>query len=313
LRGRYAWGKRTPSELAAAISYFNQAITKDSGYALAHSGLADAYAVMPNFGGTPSEDFTRSNAAARRALELDPTLAHPHAVLGENEMQYDWDFAAGEAEFKKAFELDPNDATAHQWYADNLSMIGGREQEALTEIDRAHQLDPLSPVIIRVKGSVLVMERQFDEAIGVCKKLVSDDPRFAIGHDCLGYAYWGKRMYPQAIQEWRTFAQVSDDRVEEGFALALEEGYRSTGWPGALHKGIENLLARRKAGQYVPAWKFARFYADLGDKDEAFRWLNIGYQEHDWLLIGLKTHFPLDPLRSDPRYAELVRKVGLPQ
>jgi tetratricopeptide (TPR) repeat protein len=131
LKGRYAWNNRTPGELAKAISYFNQAIAKDPGYALAYSGLADAYSVLPNYGGNQNEDFPKSNGAARKALELDQTLAHPHAVLGSNEMQYDWDFAGGEAEFKKSFELDPNDATARQWYADDIGMIGGREQEAL--------------------------------------------------------------------------------------------------------------------------------------------------------------------------------------
>ena len=120
LKGRYAWNNRTYSELENAISYFNQAIAKDPGYALAYSGLADAYSVLPNYWGESQRDFPKSNAAARKALELDPTLAHPHAVLGSNETQYDWDFAGGEAEFKKSLELDPNDATAHQWYAEIL-------------------------------------------------------------------------------------------------------------------------------------------------------------------------------------------------
>ena len=127
LKGRYAWNKRTASDIATAISYFNQAIVKDPGYPLAYSGLADAYNVLPSYGGTPSETYPKSNAAARKALELDSTLAHPHAVLGSNEIGYDWDFAGGEAEYKKAFELDPNDATAHQWYAFDIGQIGGRE------------------------------------------------------------------------------------------------------------------------------------------------------------------------------------------
>jgi TolB-like protein len=312
LKGRYSWNKRTFADLTTAISYFNQAIAKDPGYALAYSGLADAYAVLPNFGGTPSEDFTKSNAAARKALELDATLAHPHAVLGENEMQYDWDFAGGEAEFKKAFALDPNDATAHQWYADNLSMIGGREREALAEVNLAHQLDPLSPVITRVVGSVLLQARRFDDTIAICKKLVEDDPTFAIAHDCLAYAYWGKRMYPQLIEEWKITAQLSGDQTDADFAAALDEGFRSAGWSGALTKGIEKMLEQRKT-TYVPPWKIARLYADLGDKEQALHWLDIAYQEHDWLLIGLKTHFPFDPLRSDPRFDALVGKVGLPQ
>jgi TolB-like protein len=147
LKGRYYWNKRTTSDINTAISYFNQTIARDPGYAQAYSGLADAYGVLPTYGGNPSEAYPKSNAAARRALELDPLLAHPHAVLGSNEMEYDWDFAGGEAEYKKAFELDPNDATAHQWYALDIGWIGGRGQEAIAEINRAHQLDPLSPII----------------------------------------------------------------------------------------------------------------------------------------------------------------------
>jgi serine/threonine protein kinase len=127
LKGRYYWNKRTASDMDTAISYFNQAIAIDPAYALAYSGLADAYIALPSYGGTPNEDYAKSNAAARKALELDPSLAHPHAVLGGNEMEYEWDFAGGEAEFKKALQLDPNDATAHQWYAEKIAMLGGRE------------------------------------------------------------------------------------------------------------------------------------------------------------------------------------------
>jgi len=208
LRGRYAWNKRTAADLETAISYFNQAIAKDPGYALAYSGLADAYGILASYGGTRSEVLPKSNAAARKALELDAILAHPHAVLGFNEISYDWDFAGGEAEFKKAFELDPNDATAHQWYALNMGMIGGREQEALAEANRAHQLDPLSPIISFPVGNVHLFARQYDEAIAVCKKLANENPTFAVAHYCLVWAYWGKRLYPQVIEEWKVFGQL---------------------------------------------------------------------------------------------------------
>jgi TolB-like protein len=313
LQGRYAWNNRTYIELQKAISYFNQAIAKDPNYALAYSGLADAYSVLPNFyGGNQNEDFPKSNGAARKALELDPTLAHPHAVLGSNEMQYDWDFAGGEAEFKKSFELDPNDATARQWYADDIGMVGGREQEALSEINRAHELDPQSPVITRVAGGIRVWARHYDEAITLCQKLVQENPAFAIAHDCLAYAYWGKRMYPQVIEEWKIYGQLTGARGESEFAAAMEQGYRSAGWKGALTHAIELRQAQRKTS-YFPALIIARLYADLGDKEQAFRWLDTAYQEHDWLLIGLNTYFQFDPLRSDQRFAELVRKVGLPQ
>jgi TolB-like protein len=312
LKGRYAWNNRTYSEVENAISCFNQAIAKDPGYALAYSGLADAYAVLPNYGGNQNEDFPKSNVAARRALELDPTLAHPHAVLGSNEMQYDWDFAGGEAEFKKSFELDPNDATAHQWYADEIGQIGGREQEAFAEIDRAHELDPLSPVITRVVGGVRASAGKFDEAIAICSKLAIDNPTFAIARDCLAQAYWGKRMYSQVIEERKAYGRLTGHQVDVEFAAAMDEGFRSSGWPGALTKSIEFWQAQRKTG-YVSAFEIATFYSALGDKEQAFHWLNLAYQEHDWLLITLNTHYALDPLRSDPRFAELVRKVGLPQ
>ncbi|MGH9500409.1 MAG: tetratricopeptide repeat protein [Terriglobales bacterium] len=312
LKGRYAWNKRSLRDVQGSIAYFNQAIAKDPAYGLAYSGLADDYSVLPNYGGTPTEDYARSNAAARKALELDPTLAHPHAVLGENEMQYDWDFAGGEAEFKKAFALDPNDATAHQWYADDIGMIGGREQEAIAEVNLAHQLDPLSPIISRVTAGVFVWARRYDEAIAICQKLVNENPTFAVAHDCLAYGYWGKRMYPQVIEEWKTYSQLTGDPEESEFVSALEQGYRSAGWHGALGEGLKVLLARRKKSYASPV-KIARFYTDMGEKEQAFQWLNTAYLEHDWLLIGLNTYFQFDPLRSDPRFAELVGKVGLPR
>ncbi len=312
LKGRYAWNKRTPADLQTAVSYFNQAIAQDPEYAVAYSGLADVYSVMPFFGGNPNEDLAKSNTAARRALELDATLAHPHAILGSNEMSYDWDFAGGEAEFKKAIDLDPNDATAHQWYAEDLSTIGGREQEALAEITRAHQLDPLSPIISRVIGSVRVSARQYDEAISVCKQLADENPTFATAHDCLAYAYWGKQMYPQVIEEWKVYGQLSGNPDWVEFAAALEQGFRSGGWKGSLARAIQVLQAHRKTHYYSP-YLIARLYADLGDKEQAFHWLDTAYREHDWLLMSLNTQFQLDPLRSDPRFAELVRKVGLPQ
>ena len=224
----------------------------------------------------------------------------------------DWDFAGGEAEYKKALELDPYDATAHQWYSYDIGMIGGREQEAIAEANRAHQLDPLSPIISAQVGGVHIMARQYDEAIVVCKKLANENPTFAKAHDCLADAYWGKRMYPQVIEERMAFGQLSGDRNESEFTSAMEQGFRSAGWKGALTKGIEIRQAQRRTG-YSSAFDIAALYADLGDKDRAFRWLKAAYQEHDWRLMGLKTNAAFDPVRSEPPFAELVRKVGLPQ
>jgi tetratricopeptide (TPR) repeat protein len=312
LKGRYAWNKRTPADLEAAISYFNQAIAKDPGYALAYAALADVYSVFTYYGGNPRELYPKSNAAARKALELDPTLAHPHAVLGSNYKEYDWDFSGGEAEFKKALELDPNDATAHQWHGQDLGWIGGREQEALDEMNRAHQLDPMSPIISQSIGIVQIAERKYDDAIASCQKVASENPTFAPGHFCLAYAYWGKGMYAKVVDEFKLLGQLNGNPQDVEFASALEQGFHSGGWKGALSKAVEVRVAQRKAS-FFTAYNIAILYAALGNKDETFRWLNAACDERDFQMEFLKTDFMLDPVRSDPRFAELVRKVGLPQ
>jgi len=312
MKGRYEWNKRTPADLETAISYFNQAIARDPRYALAYAGLADVYTVMVNYGGIPSETYPKSNATARKALELDPTLARPHAVLGSNEIEVDWDFVGGESEFKKALELDPEDATAHQWYAEHLAYIGGREQEALAEANRAHKLDPVSPIISETVGLVYQHARRYDDAIAVYKKVISEEPTFADVHDVAAEAYWLKRMYPQMLEEWKLWGV--NNRYESEFATALEQGFRSGGWKRALTNGIEVRREQRKTGYTgASAYIIARLYADLGNKDQAFKWLDTAYREHDFELIKLKTDFLLDPLRPDLRFAELVHRVGLPQ
>ncbi len=312
LKGRYHWNKRTGADVRAAISYFNQAIDKDPGYARAYSGLADAYSVLDSLGEDPNDVVPKANAAAEKALELDPTLARPHAVLASDKTEYNWDFSGSEAEFRKAFELDPSDASAHQWFAEMLAAIGGRAQESIDEGNRAHQLDPLSPIISFGQGQNYAQDHQFDKAIEICKKVIADNPTFGRGHDCLAYAYWGKREYPQVIQESKTAAQLKGDKNYAEFASALEAGFRSDGWLGALRKAIEVLLAQRKTG-YISSYTIAGLYADLGDKDHAFEWLNTAYQEHDTNLVTLRTDFHFDSLRSAPRYAELVRRIGFPQ
>jgi eukaryotic-like serine/threonine-protein kinase len=312
LKGRYYWNKRTNPDAQTAISYFNQAIAKDPGYALAYSGLAEAYSLLPVYGGSPSEYYPKASLSARKALQLDPTLARPHVVLGVTEMEYDFDFAGGEAEYKKALELDPSDAIAHSWYAQDLAWIGGREQEAGYEINRARQLDPLS-VIIKVNvGEVYMWARQYDKAISECKKVANEDPTFAETHSCLAMAYWAKHMYPQAIEEWKVYGPLSGDPRESDFASAMEKGFGAGGWRGALTKAIEVMQSQRKTS-YTSAYRIALLYGELGEKDQAFGWLNTAYQERDTYLESLKTSYELDAVRSDPRFTELVRKVGLPQ
>jgi len=227
-------------------------------------------------------------------------------------MEADWDFASGEANYRKALELDPNDATARRWMAEDMASLGGREQEALAESKRAYQSDPLSPVTALSPGVILISERQFDEAIAWLKKVAAENPTVAVAHIVLARAYWGKRMYPQSIDEWRLYGQTNGDPHDVEFAAALDEGHKTGGWKEALKKGIAVRLAQRKSGDYFSPFSIAELYADLGDKDQAFYWLDTAYNERDEL-INLKTDFLLDPLRSDPRFAALVKKVGLPQ
>jgi serine/threonine protein kinase/tetratricopeptide (TPR) repeat protein len=314
VKGRYYWNKRTNADLKTSISYFNQAIDKDPNYALAYAGLADAYGVLSNFGGMSADVIPKSNAAAQKALELDPTLARPHALLGANDMQYVWDVPGGEAEFKKALELDPSDATAHQWYGEALAYMGGRAQESIDEVNRAHQLDPLAPIIGHAQAEAYFYDHQFDKAIEVEKRVIAENPKFAAAYGGLAYSYWGERKYPQVIEAYKISGQLADDKNLSEVASAMDEGFRSGKWPGALRRAIEVSLAQRKAGtEYVSPYGIAQYYADLGDKNHAFEWLNTAYQEHDIALFQLRTDFTMDSLRSDPRYAEMVKKIGLGQ
>jgi serine/threonine protein kinase/Flp pilus assembly protein TadD len=314
VKARYYWNKRTPADLNTALSYFNQAIDKDPSYALAYAGVADVYSVIPDYADVDSRDaMPKAKAAAAKALELDPSLARPHADLGNALMQYDWDFSGGEAEFRKAFELDPSDATAHQWLCQSLSYIG-RLQQAIAECNRAHELDPLSPIISYALADAYRMDHQYDKAIEIGQKTSSDNPTFPVTYQCLAYTYWDQHKYPEAIREFETFYQLLGDKNWNDYAAALDSGYRSGGWPAAEKKAIEVLLAQRKAGvNHLASYILAEHYADLGDRDHAFEWLNICYQEHNMYLALLPTDVPFDSLRSDPRYKEFVRKVGFPQ
>jgi serine/threonine protein kinase/tetratricopeptide (TPR) repeat protein len=313
VKGRYYWNKRTAADLMTAISFFNQAIDKDPSYALAYSGVADCYVVLSAYGGDPKDLFAKGKAAAEKALELDPTLARPHANLGLEKMQYYWDFSGGEAEFRKAFELDPSDATAHQWFSQSLSYLGNRRQESIDEGNRAHELDPPSPIIGYARASAYFFDRQLDRAIDMAKKVNAENPTFGVGHLGLGLMYWNQRKYPETIQEFQTYARLSGDKNFAEYADAMDSGFRSGGWTAAAHKAIEALIKQDKARtNFIAPYLIAESYADIGDKDHAFDWLNTAYEEHcPWLTI-MPADFTFDSLRSDPRYADLVRKVGFP-
>jgi eukaryotic-like serine/threonine-protein kinase len=314
VKGRYYWNKRTNADIKTAISYFNQAIDKDPGYALAYAGLADAFGVLGNYGEDPGDLRPKADAAARKALELEPTLASPHAILAAGKAAFDWDFAGSEAEFRKAIELDPSNATTHQFFSETLQCLSNRTKDAIEEDNRAYELDPLSPIIAMSRGMAYASDHQFDRAIEMVKKVVAENPSFGRAHSALATAYWAKHKYPEAIQEFKTGSQLEGEKNYAEWADALDRGFRVNGWPGALHKGIEVYLAQRQArAGYVSPYQIAQLYADLGDKEHAFEWLNSAYQDRDGSLPQLPTDFLFDSLRSDPRYTDLLKRMGMPQ
>ena len=193
-------------------------------------------------------------------------------------------------------------------------MIGGRAQDAIDEGNRAHQLDPLSPIIAAQQAQAYTYDRQYDKAIELFKRVIADNPNFGRAHSELAYAYWGAHKYPEAIQEWKTGSQLEGDKNYMDWTAALDAGFCSGGWPDALRKALAVSLAQRNSkAEYISPYGIAALYAALGDKEHAFEWLNTAYQEHDISTIQLRTDFAMDSLRSDPRYTELVRKIGLPQ
>jgi tetratricopeptide (TPR) repeat protein len=189
-------------------------------------------------------------------------------------------------------------------------------RKPLLQVNRAHQLDPRSRAITLEVGQVYIAARKYDEAMAVLKKLANENPTYPDAHFWLCIAYWGKQMYSRVIEEYKIAAQLSNNRNNSEFASALEEGYRSASWKGALTKGIETLKAQRKtdpSSTYGGGYWIPFMYGQMGEKDQAFRWLDTAYQEREEALVGLKTDFQVDPLRSDPRFADLMRKVGLSQ
>ncbi|MCA1816102.1 MAG: tetratricopeptide repeat protein, partial [Acidobacteria bacterium] len=316
LKGRFYWNKRTEEDLKKGIDFFQQATALDPDYALAYAGLADAYEVLPSYSNLPPEEtYFKSEAAARKAIELDPTLAEPHAALGGTLSEYEWKFAEAESEFKRAVELNPNNATAHQWYGEFLSVIG-RHDEAIAEAQRAQQLDPQSPIINSTLAGMYTEARRYDEAVAQFRHTLEIDPNFAQAHDQFGTAYEDQGKYEEATGEYRKAALLfgePPDIVEKRAASAVT-AYRTGGarayWQSELEWSRKE--AQAHGSEPTPAF-LAGAYSQLGDKDRAFAELEKAYQRRSRFLIFLKVEPLLDPLRSDPRFADLARRVGLPQ
>jgi len=308
LKGRFYWNKRTGEAIKKAIEYFNQAIDKDPGYALAYVGLSDCY-VVPANPQPPIEKMPKARAAATRALELDESLAEAHSALARVLVVYDWDWAGGEREFKRALELNPHFAGTHQWYGGYLEMLGRRE-ESLAERRQALELDPLSVSINFELGIAYYYARDYDRAIQQFQKTLELDPNFPLVHWALPAAYEQKGMYDQAIVGFKKGIALRGG-TEWSFSMSgLGHVYGVSG-KKAEARAVLDELKQMSRQEYVPADSIALIYAGLGEKDQAFTWLEKAYDEHAFKMAWLKVEPEWDSLRSDPRFADLVRRVGL--
>jgi tetratricopeptide (TPR) repeat protein len=309
LRGRYFWQKTGPG-LNKGAEYFQQAIAKDPGYAQAYDGLADCNILLAVFGfSSPKEAYPRAKEAALKSLEIDGTLAEAHTSLARIKAEYDWDWSGAEREFQRAIELNPSYATAYQWRGSVLTTMG-RPEEAMANYRRALELDPLSPIINAALGQAFYYTRQYDQAIEQLQKTLELDPNLGVARAFLALAYLQKSMNKEAIAEFEKGLVISHGHV---WALAdLGYAYAVAGRRTEAEKLLDqvNHLSRQ---EFVPADAMGHIYVGLGENGKAFEWLEKGYERHSLGLAGvdLKVDPLWDPLRSDPRFADLLRRMNL--
>lgn len=307
LRGRFYWSKRRPADLHTAIQHYEKAIARDPRYARAYAGLADSYSVIRAYNlARQDESIREARAAARKALELDEGLAEAHTSLGLIALIYDWDWRTAEREYRRAIQLDSNYATAHHWYAELLA-YRGRFEEAFTEIELARQLDPLSLIIATDRGEILYLARDYDGAIAQVREVLAVEPNFPPAHYILIFALVEKGLFAEAladIEKWRG----SD---ETPWSLMLQAHvYGRSRQDVRARQAVEKLeqLKRRQPMDPAPV---LLAQIGLGNKEEAFAWLDVAYSERSTALTSLKVNPIYDPLRHDPRLHVMMRRIGL--
>jgi TolB-like protein/Tfp pilus assembly protein PilF len=309
LRGRYFWNKRTSDGIKQAIEYFQQSVERDPNFALGYVGLADSYIGLTfyNFA-APHETMPKAKESAIKALALDNTLAEAHTSLAHVLMNYDWNWSEAEKEFKRSIELKPDYATAHEWYAIHYLTATGRLEEAVQEMKKALELDPASLVMNTFMGATLYYAGRYDEAIDQCRRTIQMDPNFAVAHWHLGLAYEQKQILDAATEEFKKAISLS-----EGSPLmraALGRAYAESQKKYEANEMLSELndLAKR---QYVSAYEVAKIYVALGNSEQAFQLLAKAYAEHSFHLPNLNVCPQLKPVRSDPRFRDLVQRIGL--
>ena len=310
LMGRYHIGKMTDAGFYKGREYFQQAVAMDAAYAPAYAGLAEAYNRLSTFHAVkPAEGFEKARSAALRAIELDEQSAEAHAALGTVKHAYDWDWAGAEREFKRAVEINPNNADARMQYGYHLmSMV--RFDEALSEMKTAAELDPLSLEKMAGVGEVHYVRRNFDKAAEQFRRVIEMDPNSGFGHWALGNAYLQKGMYDEAIREYRVSIPLSGDSPDESATLAC--AFALSGNEPEARRMIEE-LKQKSLQSHVPPSLFAIIYTALGDRELAFEWLEKGYAGKDFLLSVLNIEPLFEKLHGDPRFDDLLKRVGLPQ
>jgi TolB-like protein/Tfp pilus assembly protein PilF len=313
LLGRYHWNKRKPDDLRRSVEYFQQAIDKDPTYALAYAALAEAYIIFPNYGvSSPKDAFPKARAAAAKAIEIDPELAEAHNAMATILSGYEWRFAEAEAEFRRAIDLNPNYATAHQWYAEHLTNMG-RYQEALTEMRRAQELDPLSLIINGLLGITFHGYGKYDLALEQLQKTVEMDPNFPRTHFFLSTVYESMGRYEDSVDEFARGVILNGgppDRVTAA-AEKIKNALRTDGERGYARALAEALTANKGAAA-PPAPFVASCWVRAGEVDKGFEVLEKAYRERDDSILLIKGP-GLEPVKSDPRYKELLRRIGLPE
>lgn len=308
LKGRYAWENRSEDGLQRSIEYFRQAIQQDPTYALAYAGLADSYATLGNNRFLPPDQaFSNAKVAARKALALDENLAEAHASLAFSEWNYDFNWQHIEQEYKRAIELNPGYATAYHWYSGLLSGQG-RHSEAIAAIEKARELDPLSPRINANVGFILYFARKYDDAIRELQKAQEMAPGSGAVDLYLGMAYLEKGAYRQAIASLQKAAEAPDNPASSTLDLAY--ALARAGEANRARDILSHELGNKRK-DYVPALWVARLYTALGEKDKAFAWLQKAYEERSPQMAFIEVDPRLDPLRSDPRFAALLRRMNL--
>jgi TolB-like protein len=307
LQGRFFWNKRNEEGLKSAIRYFEKSLEKDPNYALAWAGLADTYSLIGEYTSISRRElYPKQMKAVNKALEIDNRLAEAHISLAISLMLNEWDWINSEKEYRIGIELNPNYATGHHWYAEWL-LFNGKFDEAFREISLAVELDPVSQGILKDKGIHFYYSRQYDQAIDTATKTLELDPNFAPAYRLLSLAYQGKGMFNKAIVENQRWGEHTGNKVKT--EVALVQIYAAAGYKDEATKLLSHIDANNLSGNDYRG--MATTYASLGKNDKAFEWLEKSYERREESLCSIKIDPKMDSLRSDPRFDELVKKIGL--